>query len=327
MSTERPPALRSASLIGLVLLGLLGCTRDAPRPALAHRIDAPEEHAHGQPSVFPIEPEVLPGVEVEVLAARLGGRGDAYLTFMVGREGKAEKMCALASFRPPDFVEAPQLGMPLRINGVDRPDAYARDFRADVRPLSPEESHALMRSVWDLIVVASTPEVFEAPAEFTRDDHEWTAPWRRLHPPVRLRVNLTWLERREESLFDGSWLILASPPPPEPERVVLNVVGWRMGPQRSRPLQVLLSRSVIPERQIDVQNHQGPRAQELIKTVRLHASDEVLPDAEKHPSEPMWTWFDMSRPLRVEVDGVWFRDLVARPDFERWTILDSGHRP
>lgn len=208
----------------------------------------------------------------------------------------------------------------------------------DARPLAEEESEALRRAVQVAIVVASTPEVFGAPAEFVDDPKQDRAPWRRLSPPVRLRVDLNWLERREDSRFDVTWLLITSPLPPEPERVVLNAVGWRHGPQRSRPLQVLLSRGYIPERQIDLQNHQGARAQELIKAVLEHASDKVLPDVEKHSSEPLWTWFAMSRPLRIEVDGAWLHGLNSdssglqesppgSPNFDRWEILDDDERP
>lgn len=326
--------------IGAASVGPLGCAGDAARePKPKHRADAPIGESHSPGSL------VLPGVEVEVLAARLAGRGDSSVEFLVGREGRVEKRCSIRSvegFRP-GFVEPPSTrsvstpGKKEEAIAVELAD-NARDNRMDVRPLAEEESEVLRRAVQAAIVVASTPDVFEAPAEFIEDPKRDRAPWRQLNPPVRLRVDLNWLERRESSLFVGTWLIMTSPPPSEPERVLLNVVGWRYGPQRSRPFQVLLSRGYIPEVQIDVQNHQGSRAQELIKAVREHGSDRLLPDVEKHSSEPLWTWFAMSRPLLVEVDGAWFFGLQSgsfgfqeaspgKPIFERWVILDDDQRP
>lgn len=326
--------------LGAVYLGPLGCAVDAARkPKPAHRTDAPNAELHAPGSL------VLPGVEVEVLAARLAGRGDSSLEFLVGREGGVEKRCSIRSvggFRP-GFVEPPSArsvstpGKKEETLAVELADD-ARDSRMDVRPLAEEESEVLRRAVQVAIVAASTPDVFEAPAEFIEDPKRDRAPWRKLNPPVRLRVDLNWLERRESSLFEGTWLIMTSPSPSESERVVLNVVGWRNGPQRSRPLQVLLSRGYIPERQIDVQNHQGSRAQELIKAVREHGSDRVLPDVERHSSEPLWTWFAMSHPLRVEVDGAGFHGLHSnssgfqesppgRPNFDGWVILNDDQRP
>lgn len=320
-------------------LGLLGCAVDAERePKPAHRAAAPNAEVHAPASLM------LPGVEVEVLAARLAGRGDSSLEFLIGREGRVEKRCSIRSiegFRP-GFVEPPSARSATTQGKKEETLAVelandARESRADVRPLAEAESEALRRSVQVAIIVASTPDVFDAPAEFIGDPKSDRAPWRQLNPPVRLRVDLNWLERRGDSRFDDTWLIMASPPPPVTERVVLNVVGWRYGPQRSRPLQVLLSRGSIPEHQIDLQNHQGPPSHELARAVRARASDKVLPDVEAHSSEPLWTWFAMSRPLRVEVDGAWFQSLQSgasgfqaaapgRPNFDRWVILGDDQQ-
>lgn len=326
--------------IGTVCLGPLGCAVGAARePNPAHRTDTPDAESPIPASLM------LPGVEVEVLAARLAGRGDSSLEFLVGRAGRVEKRCFIRSvggFRP-GFVEPPS-ARPVSISSkreetlaVELADD-ARDNRVDARPLAEEEAEALRRALEVAIIVASTPEVFGAPAEFIEDPKRDRAPWRRLIPPVRLRVDLNWLERREDTRLDGTWLIMASSPPPEPDRIVLNVVGWRRGPQRSRPLQVLLSRGYIPERQIDLQNHQGPSAQALVRAVQARASDEVLPDVEKHSSEPLWAWLTLSRPLRVEVDGAWFHDLQSdssgsqetlpgKANFDRWVILDDDQGP
>jgi len=214
--------------IGAVCLGPFGCAVDpAKEPKPAHRADAPNAE------VLVPDSQMLPGVEVEVLAARLAGRGDSSLEFLVGREGRVEKRCSIRSvggFRP-GFVEPPSArsvstsGKKEETLAVELADE-APDNRVDAHPLTEEESEALRSAVQSAINVASTPDVFEAPTEFI-DDPKWDrAPWRQLNPPVRLRVDLNWLERREVALFEGTWLIMASSPPSEPERVALNVVGF-----------------------------------------------------------------------------------------------------
>lgn len=65
--------------IGAVSLAPLGCAVDAAkRSGPAHRADAPNTELYAPGSLM------LPGVEVEVHAARLAGRGDSSLEFLVG---------------------------------------------------------------------------------------------------------------------------------------------------------------------------------------------------------------------------------------------------
>lgn len=61
-SAKRPQ--RSQVLIGVVLLALFGCTHDEPRREASQRTGAPAADGHA-----PDLARVLPGVEVEVLAA------------------------------------------------------------------------------------------------------------------------------------------------------------------------------------------------------------------------------------------------------------------
>lgn len=308
-------------MLGVALIGslaLFGCTRGASKSTGAEvRLE-----------LIPESERPAPGVEVEVLAAQRGGRGDVALVFLLGRNGQVERKAGF-HFRPPPLVTPPDPPM-FRIPGQP---VSTEDFRGDALFLSEEEAGALVMSIRASIAAASTPEVFDAPAEFSDDRR----PWRRLNPPVRLRVNPNWFPGQGPDYnFDGTWVILASPPPPPPpatDRVVVNVVGWQRSSMRSGGLNMAVSRGFLPEAwaHIPLGDSHGPRARELMDAVRAHASDEVLPDLEAHGEETPWR--AISGVLRVEVDRAWLEAAAGYVDpdyawdekfFVRWTIVPGG---
>lgn len=279
-------------------------------------------------------PERQPGVEVEVLAAQRAGRGDVALVFLLGRDGRVEKRAGFQSIRAPDLVEAPR-AVKYRLPGQP---IVTEDLRGDVGPLAEAEAGAVMKSIWDSIVAATTPEIFDAPEEFIA----WgKRPWRCVQPPVRLRVDPNWLASTEESLFDGTWVMMASAPPPDSERVVLNVVGWRYSIRRSKPIELLLSRGFLPEAQLTVPLH-DPKSGELRDALHAHGSDDVLPDVAVPTPHTVYgtPWRAISGTLRIEVDRSWLSaHLVTyyydidratergRPESDRWSIIHSGEHP
>jgi hypothetical protein len=288
-----------------VISMLLGC---APRTG---QLDA----TNTSPRAIP---ELASDVEVEVLAAQLAGRGDVALVFLLGHEGRIIKRAGLQSSQPPELIA--------------RPTGPAVDPKDP--SLSETESIAVMDRVWDAIVAASTPEEFDAPDDFRPP---YQRPWHHVNPPVRLRVNMEWLNS-EASTFDGTWLILTSSPVPAGDRVVLNVVGSRDSMRRSGGTEVLLSRGFLPEAitVIPLGSQHGPKARELWLAVHAHASEDVLPDAEILTVAGVMPWRAISGVLRVEIDRSLFEGMLTRARsrpavgkatadkrFERWTIVED----
>lgn len=194
METDRRAAVLAATLMAVVALALFACT--------PHEVTPSTEGAFG--STVP-----MPGVEVEILAARRGGRGDAYVFFLLGQNGQVQKEATLG-FGSIDLLSGPR---------------HSNDPTASEAPpasLSSEDADALRATIERAILAASTPELFDPPPAFAPPDGRV---WRRVDPPVRLRVDPAWLAERSDRL-DGFWVALASPVSPLPERVVVNVVGW-----------------------------------------------------------------------------------------------------
>lgn len=283
MALESLRFLLGLTLIGPAMLGPSGCT---PRDSWCRNTE-PRLESNLEPA---------PGIEVEVLAAMRAGRGDAHLLFLLGRNGHVERTGTLG------------LGSIALVAAPERP--ASTDASPPV-PLTEAEAYALRAAIETAICAASTPEVFDPPPEFVRSNGR---PWCRVYPPVRLRVDPTWLSSESE-FFDGTWLMLVSPTLPATDRVVVNVVGWRYSERHSRPLEIALSRGYLSEVWVVLQFRKGATVRELINAVRAQRSDELLTEGERTP------WRAISGNLRVEVDRAWLEG-HAPLDFESWLIVE-----
>lgn len=243
-------------------------------------------------------PKYAPGVEVEVLAAQRAGRGDAHVFFLLGRNGKVEKtgsfgIGSIALFAPPTVT-------PEQANPEHAPVT-----------LSEADANALRAAIEGAILAATMPKLFDPPSAFLRTNGR---PWRAVHPPVRLRVDPAWLDSESER-FDGTWVTITPPALPAPDRVVVNVVGWRYSMRRSRPFEIALSRGFLSETWVELPLRGGPKAREMNEAVRNRRLDETLPEREPTP------WKAIAGPLQIEVDRAWLES-GGPLDLERWTLIE-----
>lgn len=292
MGTEHRAALLAPTLMAAAILILFACTPRTNKPSAAEM------------RLVERIPRHPPGVEVEVLAAHQAGRGDAYLFFLLGRNGQVEKTATLG-FGSIDLLAPPGYSS-------EPPDPEAAP---ELELLSEADGTALRTTIERAIVAATTPELFDPPSAFTRSNGR---SWRRVYPAVSLRVDSAWLASENER-FDGTWLMLTSPALSTPDRVVVNVIGWRYSMRRSRPLEIALSRGFLPEASVELPLHEGGKVRELIDAVRAQKLDEALPEGE--PT----SWRAISGTLRIEIDRAWLEGGTP-PDFERWVIVDREPR-